>query len=789
MPCVNEAFSREVRARRKTLGLTQMQLARNVGCSISLTRKIESGERRPTRQIAELMSAALCSTRAEREAFVALALAAALPNLSPALAPSPLTSLLGREKDLAALRQIIGQNTTRLITLAGAGGVGKTRLALALAADGALGGQDSVVFVNLAPVQNTALLMPAIARALGLRESDKHTAQDILRDRLSQNEVWLILDNVEQLLPEAAAGISLLLTECPKAKALVTSRESLNVRGERVYAVRPLAAEPSITLFEQRAQAAVPGFLVNDANQHIIGDICARLDGLPLAIELAAARMKAFSAQNIQTELSAGRAMSLLKTQMRDLPERHHALRDTIEWSSRQLSESQRQLFSLVCVFSGGWTLDSAQAVRAACCESNADIADDMTSLLDKNLIMRASAPNADPPRFDMLATIREFGRELLVSLSAAQAAHAQWFLGLARQAQAHLRGPDQHTWVENLEADHDNLRAALGWLIQNNDTRPALEFVQAMWIFWYIRGYYTEGRKWLDAALHLPKANGDDEIRGHALYGAGALSQLQGDMNVAAQYAMQSIPIWQKLGDARGLGQANIVLGNVAYSQGRMDDALAHHTSALNAFEQADDIRNSAIALNNLGQIHESASRLTHAHDCFDKSLSLARKLGDTRIIATLLSNLGVVLRRMSNKTLAVRKHEEALALRRGLGDPRGIANTLGNLGDSRLEAGQDAHAEYFESLRLFQTLGDKVGLIRGVERTAHFIAQKGNLGIAASLHRAAESAIQEYGLKRVPEDEDRVQSILALTDKRPAGKTLSLDQAIGLALETLSH
>lgn len=792
MQRVTHSFAQLAKSKRKTLGLTQLQLAQKMNCSLSLVRKIESGERLPTRQIAGLMAQALCKTNAEREAFIKMAAATGEMVVAPNPVPSPLTALLGRETDMAALRELIANGEARLITLSGMGGVGKTRLALALAADGILGAPDEVIFVNLAPVQNPQLLMLVIAQAMGLRESDTHTAMELARNRLRQKPAWVILDNMEQLLPEAAITVAQILSQCPQAKALVTSREVLNVRGERVYVVPPLASEPSISLFAERAKTAAPGWRFTSASQNAIGEICARLDGLPLAIELAAARMKTLSPRQIQAELSAGRAMNLLKAAIHDMPDRHHALRDTIEWSCRQLSDSQRQLFGLLAVFSGGWTLESAQAARGACCPREDAIADDMASLLDKNLILRVSPPDVEPPRFDMLATIREFGREWLARLhldQQARGAHAAHFLALAQTAQPHLRGSHQLDWVEKLEAEHDNLRAALGWFIEQRETRAALLFAQAMWMFWYIRGYYTEGRKRLDAALALPRMDGDDEARGQALYGAGALSQLQGDMGVAAEYALQSIEVWQKLGDARGLGQANTVLGNVAYGQGRMDDALKRHTAALNAFEHIHDDRNSAIALNNLGQIYENAGALDEAHACFEKALALARKLEDTRVIATLLGNLGVVLRRQGNKKNAVSFHEEALALRIHLGDPRGVANTLGNLGDSRLEAGQNPRNEYTESLRFFQNLGDKVGLIRALERVAHIAALDGNAALAATLCLSTNDAVKAYGLKRVTEDEQRVQGIMRIIGDTIAGETLTLEQASRLAMTPASQ
>jgi predicted ATPase/class 3 adenylate cyclase len=522
------------------------------------------------------------------------------PDARPSNLPPQLTSFVGREEEIAEVERLLGR--TRLLTLTGPGGSGKSRLALRVATDLLPQYRDGSCFVDLSPVTDPALVPAAVANALGVPESPERPILDGVKDHLRHRELLQVVDNFEQVA-EAGPVIEELLTAAPKLRTLVTSRVVLSLRGEQEYPVPPLQVpDPerlprdlaalteveAVRLFADRAQAASPRFALTEQNAPVVAEITARLDGLPLAVELAATRAKVLTPEQILARLKS--RLSILTSGSRSVPERQRTLRAAIAWSYDLLDPVERRLFARLSVFTGGWAFESAEAV----CdpeELGVDALDGLTSLVDKSLIRRTEPPGS-PSRFSMLETIREFGYERLEAageLELVRRRHAEHYLSLAVDAEPHLTATDQGEWLDRCEAEHANLRTALRWAIGQGEAGPAQAAAGALWRFWQQRGHLAEGRQWLDETLAMPSGQAPTAARAKALAGAGGIAWWS-DRGASRGFYDEALGIERELGDPARLAEALYNRSFVAAGEHDLESAAGLLDESLALFRQVGD-------------------------------------------------------------------------------------------------------------------------------------------------------------------------------------------------------
>ena len=679
------------------------------------------------------------------------------------------TPLLDRTEPLATLTAWL-RHDVRLVTLTGPGGIGKTRLAIQVAAELVDAFADGVWFVRLSRLIDPTLVMPTIAQTLGLKETSGQPIAETLRAYLADKRLLLVLDNFEQVVG-AAPEVTALLEPSPGLRVLVTSRAPLHLRGEREYPLTPLPLPQSghspppedlsqyaaVALFIERAQATKPDFAVTAANAPAIAEICSRLDGLPLAIELAAARVKLLPPEALLARLSS--RLSLLTGGARDLEARQQTMRATIAWSEQLLTPAEQTLFQRLAVFVDGCTLEAAEAVCAApegAAPLEQDLLDGLSMLVDQSLVQQRE--EGGEPRFGMLHVIREYALERLETrdggreAEALRRAHAAYYLALVEQAEPELAEPDAAAWLDRLEREHDNLRAALSWARERGEVETGLRLVSAAGRFWATRGYLGEGRAWVESMLTLDNA-ASAEQREQDAGKAGATGSEESGSNGAIQ-AVERI----RARAFRAGGSLAMWQGDYAVATRWLEQAVFHA-------RMADDLRTAVAALRNLGSIAEEQDDLERASKLEEQSLALAREIGDQIGVASALNSLGIIAWRQGELERAGDRFTEALALARAMGDQQDISTYLSNVGAVTRQRGELAQAEamFREALALYRELGDPLGCAQGLENLANTAATAGQPERATRLAGAAMTIRERIAVPQSPANREEMEPGLA--------------------------
>jgi predicted ATPase/class 3 adenylate cyclase len=663
----------------------------------------------------------------------------------PTNLPSQPTPLIGREPELAELSELAAREGVRLLTLTGTGGAGKTRLALQLGAELIDRFEDGVYFVNLAALTDPALVLPTVAQTLGVREQTGEEIRQTLVDFLGTKRLLLVLDNFEQVI-EAAGDVAVLLRETENLGVVVTSRSRLQLSGEHEYAVPALAERDAVALFAERAQAVKPGFSLDDSRA-IVAEICARLDHLPLAIELAAARVKVLSEQALLERL--GERLKLLTGGSRDLDERQRTLRAAIDWSYRLLDEYEQLLFRRLAAFAGGRTLEAIEAVCASDGGMAIDALEGVASLVDKSLLRQEEGPYGES-RFVMLETIHDYARELLEASGEAsdlRRRHADYFRALAERAGPLLRGAEQQRWIDILSAEQDNLRGAIGYLVETERFGEAQAVAAALAMFWETRGQFREAHEWFDEVL-ADREGQASPSRAAALFWAGRLALFVAEWERAGALLLQAVQAARELGDpiveALALGKHGWVLAET----GNASEGIREVERAIALARQIGDDWTTAELLND-GALTYDRTEPERTLELLAESLALRRKLGDRLNVADSLNNLGYCESTNGQAQLAEEHLQEGLRLAGEIGDLRHIALILGNLGNVSLFSGDYAAAieRYRECLRSCQHIGDTRVSLEAMRGIAAAAAVEGNSGRAATLCGAIDALHRKSG------------------------------------------
>ena len=774
-------FGALLRRFRDRAGLTHEALAERAGASAAAISALERGRRQhPYPDTVSRLAEALGLSPDERAAFRSLAsvsgagaptaASAGSRQASAVNLPVPRTSLIGRERDIATLAELVPAHPGRLVTLTGIGGGGKTRLALAVA--GELRGifADDVWLIELAPLVDPALVPMAVAAVLDIPEVDGVPVLERLAVALHSRRMLLVLDNCEHLIDACAELGERLLAACPDVSILATSREPLQLACERQWRVPALSAPgldeavslatladyPAVRLFVARAQAVVPEFGLTEANAGAVAQVCTRLDGIPLALELAAARVRVLPVAQILERLDD--ALRLLTEGSRAAPTRQQTLRATLDWSYELLTAPEQAVFRRLAVFLGGCALEAAEAVCAGGDLDPAEVLDLLTRLVDKSLVLVEEAGGA--ARFRLLEPVRQYAQQRLAAsgeADAARAHHTVCYLALAERAVPELRGPAQVAWLHRLDGEHDNLRAALRWAEAYGDAETAARLAIALAPFWEGRGYLSEGRRWLKSLLAVAAAGTiPAAARARAMVGAGRLAHWQTDLDDAAALFEESLALAREQGDDLAIAESLVWLGTVYRQQGS----------------------------------------LARGAELLSESLALYQAIGDRAGIAWALLNLGVTVRFQGDVARAAALLEESLARYRELGDVRFIAITLTMLGFAVLQQGDSGSAAALirEGLAGHQAVGDRAFLVFGLMDLAAVLVAQGQAVLAARLLGATTALRETLSAPLPPVSRRTHESVVVavrtqlreadFTAAWAAGRALTLDQAVTEAL-----
>jgi len=669
------------------------------------------------------------------------------PQISPARIPVkrhelpvPRTSLVGREQQLAEAADLLLRDNTRLLTLTGPGGAGKTRLAVAVAAANSRHFTAGVQFVSLASITQPALVAIALADALEIQQVAGRTIPQLIGDQLQDSGPFLLLlDNFEQVLA-AATFVAETLEACPSLKILVTSRSSLRIYGEQEFPVAPLAPNFAVELFAQRAAAVWPDFAISSDNAVAVQQICLRLDGLPLAIELAAARTKVLSPSAIRDRLQS--RLYLLTGGALDLPERQQTLRKAIDWSHELLNEPERKLFRRLSVFAGGCTLEAAEAVCNTSVDLGVDLFDALSSLVDQNLVQRVDRAETEP-RFAMLETIREYAVERLLDSgeqSAVRRAHAAYCLVLAEEGNPELAPADRTRWLAQCDLEIDNFRAALDWLFQVADVDWALRLSVSLFRFWDMREHLTEGRARLETVLRLARDDRPRE-RARVLHFIGALASSQGDYPAAQQFLRQGLALYEQLEDEPGIAASLNALAVSERDGGNYCSAQNNFERSLACWRILNDRLATARCLHNLANVSKVRGDYARARVALCEAAGIFEDLGDRSGATWSVNQQGDIERAQGDLKAARELYQRALVAFRELGDQWGCARSLTDLGYMDCEQGNHgaAFAGYCEALAIFARLGHRRGIARALEGSACLALARGRAPRALTLAGAA--------------------------------------------------
>jgi predicted ATPase/DNA-binding CsgD family transcriptional regulator len=718
--------------------------------------------------------------------------------------PIQLSSFIGRERAMAEIKHLL--LTTRLLTLTGAGGSGKTRLALQVAADLLSQFDHGVWWVELAALTDAVLVPQQVISSLGLSEQPGCSLLDTLSEALQPKKLLLVLDNCEHLVAACAQLVETLLRSCPGLRILATSREAFNIPGETIWPVpsldvpdayhlppvEGLVKYEAVHLFIERAVSVLPAFKITQENASAVAQVCRRLDGIPLAIELAAARVKVLSLEQIATRLDD--SYRLLASGSRIALPRQQTLQATIDWSYNLLSEKERILFRRLSVFLGGFTLEAAEAVCAGDGIEQDEVLDLLSHLVDKSLV--AVVEGGGEVRYRLLETIRQYGQNKLPEFgetASLRRSHRDWYLGFAERAASQVLGAEQAKWFDRLEVEHDNLRAALGWSLESGEAENAAQLGIALWRFWQVRGYMSEGRSFLERAL--AGFSEQTPVRAKALHAAGDLASFQGDYRRAKTLLEESLDLCRELLDRQGAGYALISLGIMTQNEGDYKGAVIFLEESLQLFREGEDRFGMTLALAGLGLSVLYLGEYERASVLCEESLALSRERGDPRSTASALTNLGISALERGDDERAKVLCEESLAIRRKLGHKGGCAHTLIILGRITMHQGDydRATACYEESLALRQETGEKEGIAAALEGLAAVAGMQGQPVSAARLYGSAESLRNMLGAPLTPIDrsyyEQSVAAVRAQLDEPTflkawsEGQTMPLEEAIAAA------